>query len=199
LTTNVYIDGFNFDYGAVRKTPYRWLNVERLCQLLLPKLSKTHDRSNQIFHRPGVSAIDRSKPAGKTTNLFESAEDTPQVSVHFGHFLTHEVTMALVVPPGQPQKYAKVIKTEEKGSDVNLDANTACTTQRIRGRFTSTPPTRVLPTCVATGNSSSVVEPTNYWSMQLRTSMNRSSIPCKCCTISANLGRLYPQRSFFAL
>ena len=28
--------------------------------------------------------------------------------------------MALVVPPGHPQKYAKVVKTEEKGSDVNL-------------------------------------------------------------------------------
>jgi len=28
--------------------------------------------------------------------------------------------MALVVPPGQPHKYARVIKTEEKGSDVNL-------------------------------------------------------------------------------
>jgi uncharacterized LabA/DUF88 family protein len=28
--------------------------------------------------------------------------------------------MALVVPAGQPSKYAKVIKTEEKGSDVNL-------------------------------------------------------------------------------
>lgn len=42
------------------------------------------------------------------------------MTVHFGHFLTHPVTMALVVPPGQPQKYVKVIKTEEKGSDVNL-------------------------------------------------------------------------------
>ena len=28
--------------------------------------------------------------------------------------------MPLVVAPGQPQKYVKVIKTEEKGSDVNL-------------------------------------------------------------------------------
>ncbi len=28
--------------------------------------------------------------------------------------------MALVVAPGQPQKYPRVIKTEEKGSDVNL-------------------------------------------------------------------------------
>jgi hypothetical protein len=44
----------------------------------------------------------------------------PKVSIHFGHFLTHEITMALVVPPRQPTKYAGVIKTEEKGSDVNL-------------------------------------------------------------------------------
>jgi uncharacterized LabA/DUF88 family protein len=28
--------------------------------------------------------------------------------------------MPLVVAPGQPQQYARVIKTEEKGSDVNL-------------------------------------------------------------------------------
>lgn len=44
----------------------------------------------------------------------------PSVSVHLGHFLVHEVMMPLVVAPGQPQQYAKVIKTEEKGSDVNL-------------------------------------------------------------------------------
>jgi hypothetical protein len=37
LNTNVYIDGFNFYYGALRNTPYRWLNPEALCQLLLPK------------------------------------------------------------------------------------------------------------------------------------------------------------------
>jgi hypothetical protein len=37
LTTNVYIDGFNLYYGALRNRPYRWLNLERLCQLLLPK------------------------------------------------------------------------------------------------------------------------------------------------------------------
>jgi uncharacterized LabA/DUF88 family protein len=44
----------------------------------------------------------------------------PKLSVHLGHFLTHEVMMPMVVPAGQPQKYVRVIKTEEKGSDVNL-------------------------------------------------------------------------------
>src|SRR5207248_1125272 len=42
------------------------------------------------------------------------------VSIHYGHFLSHEVTMPLPLIPGQRQKYTRVIKTEEKGSDVNL-------------------------------------------------------------------------------
>jgi len=33
----VYIDGFNFYYGAVRETPYKWLDFNRMCQLLLPR------------------------------------------------------------------------------------------------------------------------------------------------------------------
>jgi hypothetical protein len=37
IKTYVYIDGFNFYYGALKKTPYRWVNIRRLCELLLPK------------------------------------------------------------------------------------------------------------------------------------------------------------------
>ena len=33
---NVYIDGFNLYYGALRGTPYKWLDLARLCQALLP-------------------------------------------------------------------------------------------------------------------------------------------------------------------
>ena len=35
-TANVYIDGFNLHYGALRQTPHRWLDLEKLCALLLP-------------------------------------------------------------------------------------------------------------------------------------------------------------------
>ena len=37
MKTNIYIDGFNLYYGAVKHTPYRWLNLAQMCQLLLPK------------------------------------------------------------------------------------------------------------------------------------------------------------------
>src|SRR5712691_4425208 len=33
---NVYIDGFNLYYGALKGTPYKWLDLGRLCQALLP-------------------------------------------------------------------------------------------------------------------------------------------------------------------
>jgi NYN domain len=53
--------------------------------------------------------------------LFLRALQTlPGVSLHLGHFLSHEVMMPLAGPVGRLQQYARVIKTEEKGSDVNL-------------------------------------------------------------------------------
>lgn len=35
MRTFVYIDGFNFYYGAVKNTPYKWLDFSKLCQHLL--------------------------------------------------------------------------------------------------------------------------------------------------------------------
>jgi uncharacterized LabA/DUF88 family protein len=41
----------------------------------------------------------------------------PHLNVHYGHFLSHNVRMAHANPPPNT---VEVIKTEEKGSDVNL-------------------------------------------------------------------------------
>jgi len=35
MRTSVYIDGFNLYYRAVRGTPYKWLDVKRVCENLL--------------------------------------------------------------------------------------------------------------------------------------------------------------------
>ena len=37
MKANIYIDGFNFYYGCISETPYHWLNIAKLCQLLLPR------------------------------------------------------------------------------------------------------------------------------------------------------------------
>lgn len=41
------------------------------------------------------------------------------IEIYYGRFFAHPVMMPLT-NPGQGQKFAEVIKTEEKGSDVNL-------------------------------------------------------------------------------
>jgi hypothetical protein len=116
-TTNIYIDGFNLYYGALKKTSYRWLNLERLCQLLLSKntIGEIKYFTALVSARPN----DLDQPVRQQLYL-RALGTLPKVSVHFGHFLTHAVTMPLVMPAGQPQQYVRVIKTEEKGSDVNL-------------------------------------------------------------------------------
>ena len=37
LKTNIYVDGFNLYYGALKGTPYRWLNINKLCRIMLPR------------------------------------------------------------------------------------------------------------------------------------------------------------------
>ncbi len=111
------MDGFNLYYGALRKTPYRWVNLHALFQLLLP--------NNAIQDIKYFTALVAARPNDLTQpqrqQLYLRALATvPNISVHLGHFLVHEVMMALVVPPGALQQFVKVIKTEEKGSDVNL-------------------------------------------------------------------------------
>ena len=117
IKTCVYIDGFNLYYGALRKTPYRWLNPRQLCELLLP-----HNTISDIkYFTALVSARPNDPDQPVRQQLYLRALRTvPGVSIHLGHFLSHEVTMPLVVPPGGRQQYVRVVKTEEKGSDVNL-------------------------------------------------------------------------------
>ena len=32
----VYVDGFNLYYGSLKRTPYKWLDLGRLCAGMLP-------------------------------------------------------------------------------------------------------------------------------------------------------------------
>ncbi len=117
MRTNVYVDGFNLYYGALRKTPYRWLDLEILFGLLLPRNTVLEIK----YFTALVSARQNDLSQPQRQQLYLRALATlPSVTIHLGHFLVHEVMMPLVVSPGQPQRYAKVVKTEEKGSDVNL-------------------------------------------------------------------------------
>lgn len=114
LKTYVYIDGFNLYYGALRKTPYKWLDLTKFCQAILP-----NDRVVAIKYFTAKVSGNRRRPDSPIRQqlYFRAPNTFPHVSVIFGHFLTHSVPMA--VSNANPTRWVNVDKTEEKGSDVN--------------------------------------------------------------------------------
>lgn len=117
LRTNVYIDGFNLYYGCLKGTPYKWLDLDALCRRLLPR----HELGRIRYFTAIVAARppDSSGPVRQRTYL-RALATMPHLSIHLGRFLTSHVRMPLVAPPVRGPRTVEVIKTEEKGSDVNL-------------------------------------------------------------------------------
>jgi len=115
-TANVYVDGFNLYYGCLRHTSHKWLDLDVLCRRLLP----AYDIHRIRYFTARVSGrSDPRSPARQATYL-RALRTLPAVTIHFGKFLQSNVRMPLASPlPGGP-KTVEVIKTEEKGSDVNL-------------------------------------------------------------------------------
>jgi hypothetical protein len=114
MKTIVYIDGFNLYYGAIKGTPYRWLNPAALCRLLLP-----HDQIQAIKYftaRVNPRPHDPDQRIRQET-YWRALRTLPNLSIILGFFLTHEISMPLA---GNPKRQVQVIKTEEKGSDVNI-------------------------------------------------------------------------------
>lgn len=112
---NVYVDGFNLYYGCLKKTPYKWLNIDQLCQFLKPK-DTTIQQIKYFTALVSARANDPGLPVRQQTYL-RALRTIPNLEIIYGHFLTHEVRMANADPPPPT---VRAIKTEEKGSDVNL-------------------------------------------------------------------------------
>ena len=127
MKTIVYVDGFNLYYRALKGTNHKWLNLHALCQAVLPK----HCNIVAInYYTARVSGrIKASSPKDQNTYL-NALKTLPNLSIHLGNFQVTDKWMYLVQPTtfrppsitgAYPNpRFANVVKTEEKGSDVNL-------------------------------------------------------------------------------
>jgi len=120
METIVYVDGFNLYYGAVKGTPYKWLDIQKLCKLLLPK--------NQILKIKYFTALVTARPSdlnkpNRQLVYLRALRTIPGLEVIYGHFLEHEIMMPAANPATGGSKFVRVVKTEEKGSDVNIAAH----------------------------------------------------------------------------
>lgn len=114
MKTNCYIDGFNFYYGAVRGTPYKWLDFSALFRQIFPK----HTIGRIRYFTAHVEARPTDPQQPRRQQMYLRALGTlPNLSIHYGHFLTKPYQMPVA---SDPTRSVAVLRTEEKGSDVNL-------------------------------------------------------------------------------
>jgi uncharacterized LabA/DUF88 family protein len=117
IPSYLYADGFNLYYGAVKGTPYKWLDLQKMVRLLLPK--------NKILKIKYFTALVNARPQdpdqpNRQQVYLRALRTIPNLEIIFGHFLSHPTKLPLTNPSSSQNRYAEVIKTEEKGSDVNL-------------------------------------------------------------------------------
>lgn len=114
--TIVYVDGFNFYYGEVRGTPWKWLDPVALFQRVLGpqnKLVKVKYFTARVQPTPNDPTVN----VRQDTYLRALQSHCPLIELYFGHFLRHKISMEKAKPPPFS---VEVWKNEEKGSDVNL-------------------------------------------------------------------------------
>ena len=118
MRTFIYVDGFNLYYGALKGTPWKWLDPVALLERVLQPNHRILTVKYFTARVSGTSA-DPSKPQRQNVYLRAMQHYRPEIKVYFGHFLSHKVRAPLAQPAGN-RRTVEIIKTEEKGSDVNL-------------------------------------------------------------------------------
>jgi hypothetical protein len=111
------VDGLNLYYGSLKRTPFRWLNLHALSAALLPhhQVERIKYFTARIIPLPGNPDAPTRQDA-----YLRALRTLPNLEIFYGHFLSHAVTMPSARPvPGLPS-LVQVIRTDEKGSDVNL-------------------------------------------------------------------------------
>ncbi len=114
--TYVYVDGFNLYYGALKGTPYKWLDLKAAFESVLAsdnKIEKIKYYSARVSDKVSNGASARQQA------YISALKTIPEIEVFWGSFLRAPKIRPLF-PLTNPKKYAQVLITEEKGSDVNI-------------------------------------------------------------------------------
>jgi uncharacterized LabA/DUF88 family protein len=127
MRTIVYVDGFNLYFRMLQKRPaLKWLNIKALVERVLQPANRV---AAVRYYTARVSGRLNPQGPGRQQVYLDALATVPEITVHMGTFLSSEKFAGLVHPPqfrpaaAMPQPWpdvVKVLKVEEKGSDVNL-------------------------------------------------------------------------------
>lgn len=130
LLTDVFIDGLNFYNGAVKDSPYKWLDFRKLAENALPehRIGRIHYFTAIVQERPP----DLGQPARQTTYL-RALGTIHDLDIHLGVFRTQKVWRPHASGGPGFLKKVRILNVEEKQTDVNLA--THLTAGSVRGDF----------------------------------------------------------------
>ena len=116
MRTIVYIDGFNLYYACLKNTSYKWLDLKILSRYLL---KEEYQISVIKYFTAKVNSRSSNPFAPKEQNIYLRALKAyiPELKIYYGHFSTHSKKARKAE---NPDEYVDILRTEEKGSDVNL-------------------------------------------------------------------------------
>ena len=117
MVTNVYIDGFNLYYRALKDTPFRWLDLRKLAETLFPQddIRRVCYFTARLDVRPG----NPNQPRRQLIYL-RALATLPGFYAYYGVFRSGVKRRPLVEPVAGLPSHVLVRDSEEKGSDVNL-------------------------------------------------------------------------------
>ncbi len=92
MKINIYIDGFNLYYGAIKNTPYKWLDLMKMSELLFP--NDTINKIKYFSARVSARATDPDQPIRQAT-YWRALKTIPNLEIIEGTFLTKDIMMPL--------------------------------------------------------------------------------------------------------
>ncbi len=117
MITNVYVDGFNLYYRALKDTPFRWLDLRKWSEVLFPQ-----DIIHRICYFTARLDVRPANPGQSQRQLIylRALATLPGLDVHYGAFRSGIKRRPLATPISGLPAHVLVRDSEEKGSDVNL-------------------------------------------------------------------------------
>ncbi len=117
LRTRVYVDGFNLYYGALKGTPFRWLDLVALAR---KSLSAKNEITRLNYYTARVSSKVKADSPAKQQAYLAALASSELVKIHLGNFVARTRRLPEHPIPEAGPKFVEVLWSEEKGSDVNL-------------------------------------------------------------------------------
>ena len=117
MITNLYIDGFNLYYRALKDTPFRWLDLRKLAKTLFPQdaIHRVCYFTARLDARPGNPSQRQRQQA-----YLRALATLPGFDAYYGSFRSGIKRRPLAEPVQGLPTHVVVRDSEEKGSDVNL-------------------------------------------------------------------------------